>query len=85
MPPEYPKDALKRGIGGEVRVRITLGADGKVKSAEILNSSPANVFDRVALDAVRRWRFKPLAVGNPEYEATVVTNILFRPDDATAP
>jgi protein TonB len=85
VPPEYPKDALKRRIGGEVRVRITLGEDGRVKSAEILSSSPADVFDRVALDAVRRWRFKPLAVGNPDYEATVVTNILFRPDDTTAP
>ncbi|MCX7054319.1 MAG: energy transducer TonB [Proteobacteria bacterium] len=85
VPPEYPKDALKRGIGGEVRVRMTLDADGKVKAAEIVNSSPAGVFDRAALDAVRRWRFKPLAVGNPDIEATVVTNILFRPDDVPAP
>jgi TonB family protein len=85
VPPDYPKDALKRGIGGEVRVRITLAGDGKVKSAQILNSSPADVFDQAALDAVRRWRFKPLAVGNPDFEATVVTNIVFRPDDATAP
>lgn len=85
VPPEYPENALKRGIGGEVRVRITVAADGKVKSAEIVNSSPAAVFDRAALDAVRRWRFKPLAVGNPDIEATVVTNIVFRPDDAKAP
>ena len=85
VPPEYPKDALKRGIGGEVRVRMTLDADGKVKAAEIVNSSPAGVFDRAALDSVRRWRFKPLAVGNPDIEATVVTSILFRPDDAKAP
>ena len=85
VPPDYPKDALKRRIGGEVRVRITLAADGKVKSTEILRSSPTGVFDQAALDAVRRWRFKPLAVGDPDFEATVVTNILFRPDDATAP
>jgi protein TonB len=85
VPPEYPKDALKRGIGGEVRVRMTLDADGKVKSAAVVNASPANVFDRAALDAVRRWRFKPLAVGNPDIEATVVTNIIFRPNDVTAP
>ncbi|MGB7737653.1 MAG: energy transducer TonB, partial [Steroidobacteraceae bacterium] len=83
--PEYPKDALKRAIGGEVRVRITVAADGKVKSADIVNSSPAGVFDRAAVDAVRRWRFKPLAAGNPDIEATVVTNIVFRPDDAKAP
>jgi protein TonB len=85
VPPEYPKDALKRGIGGEVRVRITLDADGKVKSAAVVNASPADVFDRAALDAVRRWRFKPLAVGNPGIEATVVTNIVFRPDDVRTP
>ena len=85
VPPEYPKDALKRDIGGEVRVRFTLDADGKVKSAEVVNSSPADVFDRAALDAVRRWRFKPLAAGNPDFEATVVTNIVFRPDDAGTP
>jgi protein TonB len=83
--PEYPKDALKRDIGGEVRVRLTLDADGKVKSAEVVNSSPADVFDRAALDAVRRWRFKPLAAGNPDFEATVVTSIVFRPDDARTP
>ena len=85
VPPEYPKDALKRGIGGEVRVRFTLDADGKVRSAEVVNSSPADVFDRAALDAVRRWRFKPPAVGNFNSEATVVTNIVFRPDDAKTP
>lgn len=85
VPPEYPKDALKRGLGGEVRVRFTLDADGKVKSAEVVNSSPAEVFDRAALDAVRRWRFKPPATGNPDSEATVVTNIVFRPDDARTP
>jgi protein TonB len=85
VPPGYPKDALKRGLGGEVRVRFTLDADGKVKSAEVVNASPADVFDRAALDAVRRWRFKPPAAGNPDFEATVVTNIVFRPDDAGTP
>lgn len=85
VPPEYPKDALTRGIAGEVRVRITLDADGKVKAAAVVNSSPADVFDKAALDAVRRWRFKPLAGGNPDAEATVVTTIVFRPDDAKSP
>ena len=85
VPPEYPKDALKRGLGGEVRVRFALDAEGKVKSAEVVHASPADVFDRAALDAVRRWRFKPPAAANPDFEATVVTNIVFRPDDARTP
>jgi protein TonB len=85
VPPEYPADALRKGIRGEVRVQITVGGDGKVKSATVVNSSPAAVFDRAALDAVRRWRFAPPAVDNPDTEATVMTNIVFRPDEAKGP
>jgi len=85
VPPEYPADALKKGIRGEVRVRITVGGDGKVKSATVVNSNPADVFDRAALDAVRRWRFAPPAVDNPDTEATVMTNIVFRPDETQRP
>jgi periplasmic protein TonB len=85
VPPDYPKDALKRGVGGEVRVRFSVDADGKVKSAEVVSSNPVEVFNRAALDAVRRWRFKPPAGGSPNTEATVVTSIVFRPDDAKTP
>ena len=85
VPPEYPQDALKKGIRGEVRVRITVAADGKVKSATVVQSNPADVFDKAALDAVRRWRFKPIAADDPDIEATVMTNIVFRPDAVKQP
>jgi protein TonB len=85
VPPEYPPGALQKGIQGDVRVRITVAADGRVKSATVVNSSPAAVFDRAALEAVRRWRFKPLSVNDPGIEATVTTEILFRPEQVKQP
>jgi TonB family protein len=85
VPPEYPQEALRKGIRGDVRVRITVAGDGKVKLATVVSSSPAAVFDQAALDAVRRWRFKPLAANDPGIEATVMTEIVFRPGEVTKP
>ena len=83
--PVYPQDALKKGISGEVRLRITVAGNGKVKSATVVNSDPAKVFDEAAVDAVRRWRFKSFAPDDTDVEATVMTNILFRPDEVKKP
>ena len=78
-------NALRKGVGGEVRVRITVDMDGKVKSATVVNSTPSGVFDEAALNAVRRWRFRPIEVDDTAIEATVMTNIVFQPDDAKQP
>jgi TonB family protein len=85
VPPEYPKEALQKGIRGQVRVSITVDTDGKVKSATVVNSTPAGVFDQSALDAVRRWRFKPIEVDGTGIEATLMTEIVFQPDNAKKP
>lgn len=58
--PRYPPDALRSGIGGEVIVEFTVGMDGSVTDARVVRSSPSRVFDREALNAVRRWRFEPV-------------------------
>jgi len=58
--PRYPPDALRSGASGEVLVEFTVGTDGAVTEARILRANPARVFDREALNAVRRWRFEPV-------------------------
>jgi TonB family protein len=85
VPPTYPRDALTKGVSGAVRLRITVAGDGRVKSASVVSADPADVFDKAALGAVRRWRFKPFAADEPDMEATVMTNIVFRPDDVKKP
>ncbi len=61
--PRYPADALRSGTSGEVLVELTIGTDGSVTDARILRATPARVFDREALAAVRRWKFEPM--GSP--------------------
>ncbi|WP_066091716.1 energy transducer TonB [Xanthomonas massiliensis] len=59
--PRYPAEALRAGTSGEVMVELTVGTDGSVTSARVLRSNPGRVFDREAINAVKRWRFEPVA------------------------
>lgn len=58
--PRYPPEALRAGTSGEVLVEITIGTDGSVTNARVVRATPPRVFDREALNAVRRWKFEPI-------------------------
>ena len=58
--PKFPPDALRAGQSGEVQVEFTVGTDGSVSAARVVRAEPQRVFDREAIDAVRRWRFQPV-------------------------
>ncbi len=79
--PIYPKKALEKQISGEVRVRITVDADGRVKGVAILSSTPPGVFDQAVMAAVSRWRFKPLPADSGAVDASTVTSVAFKPTD----
>jgi protein TonB len=79
--PVYPGDALQKGVRGEVRLRITVDTEGRVKHAEVISSSPSGVFEESALAAVRRWRFKPIVVNGKAVEASAATTVVFQPDE----
>jgi len=79
VPPDYPPEALQKKLAGEVRVRVTVQADGKVKDAVVVSASPEGVFDEAALAAARKWRFKTLGEDDSGLEASAVTSIVFQP------
>ena len=79
--PEYPREALAKELGGDVRVKYTVDTDGRVRDAAVTSSNPAGVFDEVALAAVRRWRFKPYEVDGQPVEAITGTVMKFQPGD----
>jgi TonB family protein len=83
VPPVYPRQALEDEIEGTVRVRITVDSDGRVKGAEVIESTPAGVFDAATLAAVKRWRFKPAEVNGRAVEASTLQSLVFKPDDGT--
>lgn len=64
--PEYPQTAADRGLEGVVEIYLHIAADGTVTEATVRHSDPPGVFDQAALDAVRKWTFKPKVVdGQP--------------------
>jgi len=62
LPPRYPYKAAQRGIEGWVRVEFDVTATGSVENVEVIESDPPGVFDKAAIRAVSRWRFKPRMV-----------------------
>ena len=69
--PKYPEAAKKAKIQGAVVLSVTIGKDGTVENLKVV-SGPKEL-RRSALDAVRRWTYKPFLVnGNPvEVETTI--------------
>jgi TonB family protein len=58
--PEVPREILAtiRGLV-KVTVRVRVDRSGSVVDAELDSHSGSKYFNRVALDAARRWKFKP--------------------------
>ncbi|MEO6226395.1 MAG: TonB family protein [Thermomonas sp.] len=79
-PPSYPREALRRGIGGTVRVQVTVSPDGSVERMELATSSGDRNLDRAAMEAVRRWRFQPAMRNGQPISATVVIPLDFTPN-----
>jgi len=64
--PVYPQRAITRGIEGHVLVQFSIDELGRVVDARVLEAQPRGVFERAALQAVERFRYKPRVVnGEP--------------------
>ena len=56
--PQYPPQAAKRGLEGWVQLRFNITTAGTVDAVAVVKSSNA-VFERAAVDAVRKWKYEP--------------------------
>ncbi|MDE2625100.1 MAG: energy transducer TonB [Betaproteobacteria bacterium] len=54
----YPREARREGLSGRVVVRLTVSPNGDVVNAAVRQSTPPGLFDALALDFVRRFRFE---------------------------
>jgi len=81
IPPRYPSRAARRGLEGWVKVEFTVDAQGRVQDPEVLDSEPSRVFDRAALRAIRRWRFKPATESGEAVSRRAVQTITFKLED----
>lgn len=75
--PRYPAAALRRGESGTVMVRAEIRPDGTPDVVTVARSSGSRQLDRAALDAVRRWRFRPAQQDGQPVRAAVMVPISF--------
>jgi len=69
---QYPAILKRRGIGGTVRLKVAIHADGSVKDVEVLGGNPA--LADAAEKSVRQWRFSPGG------ESTMTVAVTFDPN-----
>jgi TonB family protein len=73
VPAQYPAVLKSRGIGGVVKLRVTILANGTVKSTQV-NGGNAILADR-AEKAVKQWIFAPA-----DAETSMDISIVFDPN-----
>lgn len=61
--PRYPVPALRDGIEGWVRMSFSINATGGVEDVTVIDAEPARVFNREAIRALRKWKYKPRVEG----------------------
>jgi protein TonB len=69
--PEYPQEALMRGLEGWVDITLQVTAAGDVIAPRVEESSHGRLFNRVALAAVQQWKYEPRGDGAPTEEVRV--------------
>lgn len=80
--PQYPRDAAIAQIEGWVRIEFTIDETGSVRSPRVIEARPPRVFDREAIRAILRWKFKPRVIDGQPVARQATQTIEFSLDDA---
>lgn len=76
--PPYPLQALRRGLTGEVVLRVRVDVQGRPVSAVVETSSGSKLLDNAALKFVlARWHFIPATQNGAPIEAQALVPINF--------
>jgi TonB family protein len=73
--PEYPARALEARIQGVVRMSAVIGADGRVRSLQLISGHPLLIDPAAA--AVRQWQYQPLVVQGQAVEVLAPVEVVF--------
>ena len=80
--PIYPNRAVERGIEGYVIVEFTVTKTGAVRNPKVIEYHPSTIFNRSALAAAAKFKYKPRIVnGEPIEVHGVLNKITFKLED----
>ncbi|WP_146205081.1 energy transducer TonB [Kangiella spongicola] len=79
--PNYPVSAQQKGLEGWVLLKYDVDTSGTLSNIAVLNSEPKRIFDREAIRALKKWKFKPaMTNGQPISSAGQTVKIEFNMD-----
>lgn len=79
--PMYPREAAMTGTEGWVKVEFTITEAGTVKDPRVVDAQPPRIFNREAIRAILKWKFKPRVVEGVAVERRATQVIDFTLDE----
>jgi TonB family protein len=74
--PVYPEVAHSAGIEGTVSMRVLIGKEGGVEQISVVSGEQA--LRNAAMEAVRRWRYRPFLLDGERVSVVTTVNVEFR-------
>jgi protein TonB len=74
--PVYPEVARNAGIEGTVSMRVLIGKEGSVEQINAVSGESS--LRAAAMDAVRRWRYRPFVLNGEPVSVVTTVNLEFR-------
>lgn len=78
FPPRYPHSAARQGLEGVVTILFTITATGGVRNPVVVSATTQKIFDKAALKAILKWKFKPQIVDGKPIERQATQEIIFK-------
>jgi TonB family protein len=75
VPPTYPPGALSQHITGTVLLHVILATDGSVLNIDVV--SGPDELRQAAIDAVKRWRYRPTLLNGKPIEVDTTIQVIF--------
>lgn len=78
VPPQYPRRAESAGIEGYVDIEFGISKTGAVIDPHVIEAYPSSIFNRAAIRAILKWKYKPrIEDGEPVERYGVQVRISF--------
>lgn len=74
--PVYPRRAQTRGIEGFVLLEFVVTKTGAVRDPVVIESKPPGIFDRAAMSAALKFKYKPKVVNGEPIDVGGVRNLI---------
>jgi TonB family protein len=75
--PEYPAEAVAKGIRGIVTLQVVIDLEGQVASVDVAQGDP--ILAKAAVDAVRQWRYQSTKLNGIPVEVAAKIDVRFGP------